>query len=185
MSNRTGPKLIDGGLYFIAGITVISGVLVAWFHGIPGLEKALKAAGSDALFIIPLIFLGVVVGSFLTALVPHEVVARHLGRQAGMRAIMLSTFIGAIMPGGPFVAFPIVMALGKAGAGIGALIAFLTSWSAVSLHRVVVWEIPFMGAEFTTLRFICSLPIPILAGIAAQRLSEKVTALRMEWEKPL
>jgi len=184
MSNRkAGPKVFDGGFFFMASLATISGSLVAWFHGWPAVAAAFHAAASDAFFIIPLIILGITVGTLLTVLVPHEVVARHLGRQAGTRAILLSTLIGTVMPGGPFVAFPIVVALGRAGAGVGALIAFLTAWTAVGLHRLVVWEIPFMGAEFATLRFICSLPIPIIAGFAAEKLSASITALRMEWEK--
>jgi uncharacterized membrane protein YraQ (UPF0718 family) len=184
MSNRkAGPKLIDGGFYFIALLALISGFLVFWIHGLPALGDAFQTALSDALFIIPLIILGITVGALLNILVPNEVVARHLGGQAGLRAILFSSVIGTIMPGGPFVAFPIVMALGRAGAGVGALIAFLTAWSAVGLHRLLVWEIPFMGAEFATLRFVCSLPVPILAGIAAEKLSARVKALRVEWDK--
>lgn len=141
------------------------------------------AAAHDSLFIIPLICLGVTVGALLTTLVPNDVVARHLGKQAGLRAIVLSSVIGSIMPGGPFVAFPIVVALGGAGAGVGALIAFLTAWSVVGVHRLLVWEIPFMGAEFGTLRFLCSLPVPIIAGIVASKLSDHVAALHMDWDK--
>lgn len=184
MSNRkAGPNLLDGGFFFMAALATVSGLAVVWLHGFSAITAAFRAAASDALFIIPMILLGITVGSLLTVLVPHEIVARHLGRQAGTRAILLSTFIGTVMPGGPFVAFPIVVALGRAGAGIGALIAFLTAWTVVGLHRLVIWEIPFMGAEFATLRFICSLPIPILAGFAAEKLSASVTALRIEWER--
>jgi len=184
MSNRkTDPKLIDGGFYFIAAICLVSGLLVFWFHGWPAVLSALQTAASDSLFIIPLICLGVTIGALLTSLVPNEVVARHLGRQAGFRAIMLSSIIGSIMPGGPFVAFPIVVALGGAGASVGALIAFLTAWSVVGVHRLLVWEIPFMGAEFGTLRFLCSLPIPVIAGVVANRLSASIPAFHMDWEK--
>jgi len=184
MSNRkTDFKLIDGGFYFLAAICLISGLFVFWFYGLPGVLSALRTAAGDSLFIIPLIALGVTIGALLTSLVPNEIVARHLGRQAGFRAIVLSSVIGSIMPGGPFVAFPIIVALGGAGASVGSLIAFLTAWSAVGVHRLLVWEIPFMGAEFGTLRFVCSIPIPIIAGVVANKLSDNVRALRMDWEK--
>lgn len=184
MSNRKSDlKLIDGGFYFLAVICIGSGSAVLWLHGLSGVLSALKTAAGDSLFIFPLVGLGVTIGALLTTLVPKEVVARHLGRQAGFKAIILSTVIGSIMPGGPFVAFPVVVALGGAGASIGSLIAFLTAWSAVGVHRLLVWEIPFMGTEFGMLRFICSIPIPIIAGIVANRLSANVRALRMDWEK--
>src|SRR5690606_20214012 len=87
--------------------------------------------------------------------------------------VVLACFLGVVMPGGPFASFPLVYALGRSGAGTGALIAFLVAWATVGFQRLLIWEIPFMGAEFALLRFIVSLPLPIIAGLVASWLEAR------------
>jgi hypothetical protein len=47
-------------------------------------------------------------------------------------------------------------------------VGFLTAWSVLGLHRMIVWEIPWLGWRFALLRWVISLPLPWLAayGIA-------------------
>ena len=56
----------------------------------------------------------------------------------------------------------------RTGAAVGPVIAFVTAWSLLALHRVVVWEIPILGWRLTVLRYGVSLAIPVLAGLAAR-----------------
>jgi len=85
----------------------------------------------------------------------------------------LATGLGAVTPGGPFAAFPIVYALFLAGADIGAVVAYLTGWSVLALHRVIIWELPLLGPEFAIVRLLASLPLPILAGAIARLLADR------------
>jgi uncharacterized membrane protein YraQ (UPF0718 family) len=82
------------------------------------------------------------------------------------------------MPGGPFASFPLVLALSQAGADIGALIAFLVAWAAIGINRLLIWEIPFMGLEFSALRFVSSLPLPLIAGAIARYLWNRYPSFR-------
>jgi len=92
---------------------------------------------------------------------------------------MLATAAGTITPGGPFTSFPIVHALWVAGADAGALIAYLTAWALIGLNRLIVWELPVMGAEFALVRTLVCLPLPIVAGLIARALVRSpVLALR-------
>ena len=178
-----GPKrfrVFDGAFWFLLTVAVISGAVAFWRVGADALPQAGSQLVSDAAFILPQIVLGVTVGALFTALVPREVVSRLLGSQAGIRGILLATVCGAAMPAGPFASFPLVYALGRAGAGIGSLIAFLVAWAAIGLNRLVIWELPFMGAEFATLRFLSSLPLPIIAGLLAERLTRSIPFLRVD-----
>ena len=50
------------------------------------------------------------------------------------------------------------------------LVAYLTAWGALSLNRLLVWEIPFFGLSLPLLRFMISLPLPLIAGLVARRL---------------
>jgi uncharacterized membrane protein YraQ (UPF0718 family) len=181
MVARKLPPWCDSGLIFLAVLATASGLLAVIIKGPSALPETLEIVLSDALFILPLITMGVVIGSLFTILVPREVVSRHLGQQSGLKGILIASLVGTIMPAGPFAAFPLVLALGRSGAALGALVAFLTAWGAVGLHRVFVWELPFMGGEFATLRFLTSLPMPIIAGMLADQLSQRIPALRVDW----
>ena len=41
------------------------------------------------------------------------------------------------------------------------------------LLRLVIWEIPFLGFDFSMLRFVICLPMGIVAGIIARRLARQ------------
>jgi len=48
------------------------------------------------------------------------------------------------------------------------VVAYLTAWSLLALHRLVAWEVPILGARFALLRFAVSILLPILAGLAVR-----------------
>lgn len=128
--------------------------------------------GDATLFarILPQMIGGLLVGGFVQVLVPRDLVSRWLGRESGFRGIAIATLAGAITPGGPIISFPLVVALGAAGADIGALVAYVTAWSAIGLNRIIIWELPFMGSEFALWRFLVSLPLPVVAALIVRRL---------------
>jgi len=106
--------------------------------------------------------------SMLAILLPGDIMASYLGRESGLKGIVIGTTAGALTPGGPFLFFPILLSLYKAGASVGALIAYITAWALIAVHRVFTWEIPLMGLSFTLARLSVSLVIPIILGMAGQ-----------------
>jgi len=56
------------------------------------------------------------------------------------------------------------------GAATSAVIAYLTGWSLLALHRLVAWEVPILGTRFALLRYGVSLALPVLAGLLARAL---------------
>ena len=77
---------------------------------------------------------------------------------------MIGAAFGAILPGGPFTAYPVASALLAVGADFGATIAMVVSWTLIGYGRAIAWELPIMGTEFTLWRIVISLPLPVLAG---------------------
>jgi len=104
----------------------------------------------------------------LLLILPKDLIAQWIGREAGFKGILIGTLVGSITPGGPFLTFPILVAFYRAGAAVGPLIAFLTSWSLLGLQRIFIWEIPFLGFNFVLVRVIISLGVPILLGLIGQ-----------------
>ena len=97
-----------------------------------------------------------------------------MGEKSGFSGLIFATLAGVITPGGPFTSFPIVFALWVAGADIGALVAYIAAWSLIGVYRLVIWEIPMMGLDLSILRFLVSIPLPLIAGLAARRLVQLI-----------
>jgi hypothetical protein len=74
-------------------------------------------------------------------------------------------------PAGPFVSLPIAAALRASGAGTAAIVAYLTAWSLLALHRLVAWEAPILGWPFALFRWSVSLALPFVAGLVARAFS--------------
>lgn len=151
-------------------IAVVSALLCWAIAGREAFIASAETASVQTLALIPRIALGLLIAGLVTVLLPSAVIAGWLGHASGFRGILIATGLGVIMPGGPMTSFPLVLALFHAGADMGALIAFLTSWGLNSLFRLLVWEVPFLGSEFALTRFVICLPLPLLTGLLARRL---------------
>jgi uncharacterized membrane protein YraQ (UPF0718 family) len=167
------PRLIDGNLLFFVGLAAISVGAVMWTKGLDRAFYAVSSGLALLLSIAPMIALGLYLGGLAKELADPEKVAPQLGEKSGWYGLLLATGLGAVTPGGPFAAFPIVYALFLAGADIGAVVAYLTGWSVLALHRVIIWELPLLGPEFAIVRLLASLPLPILAGAIARLLADR------------
>ena len=169
--------LVDGSMMFFIALAVASMVLVYLIKGGAALTAALGHAWWLLVGVVPLIALGMMLGGFARELADPKKIAPILGAQSGWLGLILATALGSVTPGGPFAAFPIVYALFLAGADVGAVIAFLTAWSVIGVHRIVVWELPLLGPEFVIVRVLTSLPLPVLAGAAARLLARGPLAI--------
>jgi uncharacterized membrane protein YraQ (UPF0718 family) len=161
---RKKRKPIGWSMISIAVLVAISVVLV-WRRD--GMHGVLEILSSDLLLfggILPRVLAGCLLGAFIAEILPHEKVSRALGPQSGLKGLLIGTAFGAILPGGPFTAYPVAAALLTVGADFGATIAMVVSWTLIGYGRAVAWELPIMGTDFTIWRIALSVPIPILAG---------------------
>lgn len=165
------PKRLDGTMIFIIVFALSGAALCFALRGGDVFLEALAAGFGLLGRLLPILAGGVILGGILQALVPPSAVKRWMGEGSGWRGLFLAAAIGTLVPGGPVTSFPLVAALVAAGAEFGVTIAFLTSWATLGINRVIVWEIPFMGGDFALTRYLASLPLPILAGLAARWLS--------------
>ena len=149
-------------------LALAGGAACFWQGGLSLVWAGFAEASWLLAIVLPQLAAGLLMGGLISRLVGRDRVAALLGTESGMRGLMLASFAGAITPGGPFTSFPIVHALWVAGADAGALIAYLTAWALIGINRLIVWELPLMGAEFTLVRTLVCLPLPILAGLLAR-----------------
>ena len=104
----------------------------------------------------------------MDTLVTAEWLSQHLGADSGLRGIMLATGAGIITPAGPFVSMPMAAVMIRSGAAEGPVVAFLTGWSLLALHRTLAWELPIVGVRITLLRYGVCLVLPVVAGLLAR-----------------
>ena len=97
-----------------------------------------------------------------------------MGQGSGFKGIFIGTAIGAFTPGGPMINFPILASFYQTGIGIGPMVAFLTAWSLLGIHRIIMWELPFLGPQVVVVRLLASFLFPFLAGWFSQLLWDKM-----------
>jgi uncharacterized membrane protein YraQ (UPF0718 family) len=114
--------------------------------------------------ILPNIMVGFLLGGLVQVLLPQDLVAHYTGEGSGLRGLLLATGVGAITPGGPFVQFPLVASLWKAGTGVGPITAYLVSWALLGFQRILVYEGPIMGWSYAWARILASLFAPLAVG---------------------
>ncbi|MBI4185020.1 MAG: permease [Proteobacteria bacterium] len=153
---------------------LVAGTATLVFRGPAAGLDALAGAGRLLLSVLPMMAAGVLIAGFAQMLVPRDAVARTLGRESGLRGLLLATLAGTLMPGGPMASFPLVLVLIGAGADRGSVVAFITGWATLGLQRVVTWEIAVLGPKFALIRFLASLALPLIAGAIARRLPIRV-----------
>ena len=117
--------------------------------------------------IAPRLPFALVAAECLGRLLPTDLVSDWIGAGSGMAGVLVASAVGAGLPGGPMLAFPLAIALQRAGAGPEALVALITAWSLIAVHRSMMFEIPLLGGRFTAWRIALCVPLPLIAGALA------------------
>lgn len=157
-------KPIGWSTIFIAVLVAVCATLVYRRDGLEGTLAILRHDLGMFGEIVPRVLAGCWLGVFIAQILPHDKVSRSLGPNSGLKGLLIGTAFGAILPGGPFTAYPVSAALLTVGADFGAIIALVVSWTLIGYGRAISWELPIMGPDFVMWRVLISLPIPILAG---------------------
>ena len=161
---------IDTSFVILMLITLISGVSVYIFKGLDTFIFSLEEDLYLFLKILPIIGGGILLVGSMHLLLPSKYIGKWLGKDSGIKGIIIATIVGGITPGGPMVSFPLLISLRSKGADIGSLVSYITAWTTISFTRTIAWEIPLMGIEFTIIRLISSLALPIIAGILFRKI---------------
>ena len=157
-------------MYYLAGAIwagVIGYLVMIWLKRPEKVREIFRHFIKSGRIFVGIVPMALLAAGFLTPLVPGEFVARWLGDSAGMPAIMIGTLAGWCLPVPPIIFYPIVAVLLKTGAGLPALTALICAWSVFGIHRTVLMELPLMGRYFVSLRLMCSMAFPPLAGFIA------------------
>lgn len=166
-SSLSKRRLVDGSLILLAAFSGVSGLCSYLFRGEDAFWASLRGDLELMIGVLPTLVPSIMVAAFLQVLTPASTIRRHLGAEAGPRALFTALPLGVIVPGGPIVSMPMLQAMMTMGVELAACATFYLSWGLLGFTRIVVWEIPLMGMQFATLRFLTSLCLPLVGGLAA------------------
>jgi uncharacterized membrane protein YraQ (UPF0718 family) len=112
--------------------------------------------------------LGFVLAGLLDVLIPPPVLSRWMGGDRLGQGILVGWAAGLLMPGGPYLVFPVVANLLRSGAAPGPLISLLTAKTLVSPIRMLTYEAPLLGWPLTLARLIPGVLLPPALGWIGQ-----------------
>lgn len=150
---------------------IAAGLFVyAWRqHGRGEAMRGLRI-GADSLWNLTfLLLLAFALSGLIEVLAPEDLVRTWLGAESGLRGLVLGSVVGAFMPGGPYVVFPIMATLYRAGAGLGTTVSLVTGWALWGVISLA-FELSIVGPRFSAIRIGVGLIMPPLAGFLAQLL---------------
>ena len=152
---------------FIAAVALVMAVLAYRQGGLKLVLRGLELGGKTLLDVTILLLAAFLVAGLAQVLVPREVIERWLGVGSGWRGILLACLAGALIPGGPYVYYPIAGGLLQSGAGLGVLVAFVTAKNLWSISRLP-YEFALLGPDLTLLRYGLTFLFPPLIGFLAE-----------------
>ncbi len=158
----------------IIAVLAIALTIIVYTRGGGEYIVGLKTAGNLLLQIAPLLIFAFIVAGMIQILVPTEIISKWVGAESGFRGIMIGTVVGGFMPGGPYVCLPMAAGLLRVGAGVGTMVALLTSWSLWGISRLPM-EVGVLGWKFTLIRLACTFFFPPIAGLIANKLFSSVS----------
>ena len=162
-------KKIKENLFLV--ILSLAYITIFFINPAMGLESV-KNSGyyiKEMFMIMPVIF---VLTALLDMWVPKEKIMRYLGKDAGVKGIVLSFVVGSISAGPIYAAFPMCVMLHKKGASIRNIIIILSSWAVIKVPMLLN-EAKFLGPKFMTVRWVLTvIAIIIFSWISAKLIKE-------------
>jgi uncharacterized membrane protein YraQ (UPF0718 family) len=149
-------------------LVIVAAILlaIAFYRGRDLPMAGLMAAGRTLWRNLPILLLGFLIAGLVQLLVPQELISRWLGTQSGVKGVLLSCLVGGLVPGSPYAIFPLVAGFYRAGAGLGAVVGFVSAWSLWSVSRLPI-EMALIDPNAALIRFGITFIVPPIAGLIA------------------
>lgn len=137
-------------------------------------QKALAAlSGSAATFasVLPIVIAVFGLVGLVQEWLSREFVAGMLGREGGVRALVLAALSGTVLIGPAYVIFPLLMTIHRQGAR-WAVVATVLAAYAVKIPMIPL-EVEFLGWSFSAGRALLTIALAIPIGLAVEAIMER------------
>ena len=170
MKGRKKDKHFDISLIILGTLLIAASALSLWQGGWQMIFLSLTKAGRLFEIVWFRLLLGFLLGGFIQVLIPKGLISKWLGAGSGLKGILIASYVSVFATGGPFVWLPIVASVYRSGADIGPVLSLLTARAILSIQMLVIWQIPFFGAELSLSRYIPCLFVPPIIGLLGRAL---------------
>lgn len=160
-------RRVDASLWILLALTVLA-LALAFAKDASLPVKGIQASGRLFGSVWMELALGFVLAGLIEVLIPAATISRWLGAEKLHQGILAGWAAGLVMPGGPYLFFPVAAKLFDSGAAPGALIAFLTAKTLVSPVRMLTYEAPLLGWPLTLARVIPAVLMAPVLGYLGQ-----------------
>jgi uncharacterized membrane protein YraQ (UPF0718 family) len=154
---------------FILIIIAVALFVYAWLRGDGSHKEGLKQSWQTLRRTAALLIIAFVIVGYISLLSPTNLIDTWIGPNSGWGGLFIAEAVGMLLPGGPYVVFPLISVLYKAGAGLGPTVTMVTSWATLAF-LTLTFELPFMGWRFMAIRWGLGLVVPLFAGAIAHLL---------------
>jgi uncharacterized membrane protein YraQ (UPF0718 family) len=144
-------------------------VVIAYRQSAEKLKLGVQLGWSTLKRTILVLVLAFIIVGFVNALETQALVRAWIGPGSGVQGVLIGTVAGMLLPGGPYVVFPLIATLYQSGAGLGPTLAMITSWATIAL-LTVSFELPFMGGRFSLIRLCLGILVPLAVGFLGNML---------------
>lgn len=118
----------------------------------------------EMLMIMPVVF---ILTALLDTWISKDTIMKFLGKDAGLKGLVLSFVLGSISAGPIYAAFPVCVMLHNKGASVRNIVVILSAWAVIKVPMLVN-EAAFLGMKFTITRWISTvIAIIIFSWIAS------------------
>lgn len=154
---------------FVLIIWILSALVLAvsLYHSRQKTKDALKVSLKFFKVLAPLILMIIWMIGFLLAFLPSEAILNTIGREAGVKGMVLAALFGSVVLIQAFIAFPLAGAFLRQGADVRSIAAFVTTLVMVGVTTAPL-EIKFFGRKFTLWRnglsFVFAIIIALIMG---------------------
>ena len=160
-------KRMDLNLVILLAVAIVAGLL-AFLKDRSLPVEGLYASGRLFGSVWVELLLGFLIAGFIEVLVSPSKLTAMVGTDASMRGILVGWGAGLVLPGGPYLLFPIAANLVKHGASPGMVIALVTAKTLISPIRILTYEAPLLGWPLTLARMLPALLVPPIMGVIGQ-----------------
>ncbi|HPG24714.1 MAG: hypothetical protein H6748_20935 [Spirochaetaceae bacterium] len=161
-------KLLDQNFWIVFGLLCVLAVVAFVRGGAPLVGEGLGSGARLFARMGLVLFLSFLVAGLAETLLPRAWISSALGEDSGWKGLLLASAAGIVTPAGPFVSMPLAVGMLRAGASPAAVVTFLAAWALLAMHRLIAWEIPFLGAPFAITRWLLCLLLPVAVGAVAR-----------------
>jgi len=160
-------------LFIILAFVGVSATAVAISPG-KSMKEALGISFKQSIRVLPIVLPAAFIAGFLAELLPRDLVAGLLGQGSGWLGFLLAAAAGAVLPTGPMVVLPLSAALLQADAGLAQILTLYSAWTLINVQRLLIWEVPLVGASLASRRFIGGLIVMPVAIIMANAIAHSL-----------